>query len=141
VIRLGRRGIEGLMRGGEMMEIVKIGDRSEIIPKSLVEVVEDESESWGVTGPVSSTEEVYKALFVVSSISHYDERMIYDLKGQKSYRVSVESKEIRLDASHPVGATRHSDHIFQYAYLSEVVSFHDIKEQFEKAGYKFVDLG
>ena len=121
-----------------VMNIIKICRRTELNPQTLVEIIEDESTTWGVTEPIEAPIKRYTAKLVALCIQHYRERYIFDLAGKKSYSISIPGKTIAIDVHHPVGETRHVDHVSQWAYLDELPDFTVILRQFENCGYRLI---
>ena len=123
------------------MKIIKVTHRNELDPQTLVEVLEDQVNTWGITEPSENGEELGK-LLIASSVYYpnqpeRDQRHIYDLEGGRAFLVNVYGKRISLEQHHPVGEIRHVDHIEEWGRVESMPTFQDIAGQFEKAGYTF----
>src|SRR3989338_5898738 len=103
------------------MDIVKITHRTDFNPQTLVEVLEDTNTTWGITEPVDRREDVWRARLIASSI-HYlndsarDQKYLYDLSSNLTYKVDIHNKIIIVDHKHTPGQTRHVDHIEEWAH-------------------------
>ena len=116
------------------MNIVKVGSRTPLEPATLVEVLEDESTTWGVY------ESIDKKRLVALSLPHYDQRFLFNLAAESAWKVNVEDKTVRLDKHRRVGATRHTDQIIQEAYLDGgVPTIIELLNQFREVGYRLIE--